>query len=152
MSDHAFDPKDQRVTTQWYCAFGKRPLVQVFVLADGVPTALRLAAKLDTVDGIEEARVAVAELATALPSATEFNLVGELVVPAAAAVRPFCVGVICVLTALWTQALTLDQLAKAEHPQAPFYRHAMHVLGCDSPLGHVVSGSADPPDPKYDWF
>ncbi len=122
MDNRLFDPNARRVVTQWYCAFGKRPMVQVFVTADGVAESVRLAAKLDTVDGIEETLITAPLLVTgdgttsvppsALPASTEFNLIGELVVPASANVRPFCIGVICILTALWTQELLLKQLGK----------------------------------------
>ena len=156
-----FDPATRKVTTQWYCAFGRRPLIEVFVTAEGETECVRLTAKLDTVDGIEET-VLPASVAQdgqqytvnndALPAPTEFNLVGELTVPASVKVRPFCVGIICLLTALWTEGLTLAQLQTAQHPYAEFFRHAMHVLGCDHPLAHAVSGGADPPDPRYNWF
>lgn len=157
MDNSHFDPNARVVTTQWYCAFGCRPMVEVFITAKGVAESVRLAAKLDTVDGIEETVLQSSLDAdgivpdASLPTSTEYNLVGSLVVPASAKARPFCIGVICTLTALWTQELTLEQLTRAKHPHAKFYHHAMHVLGCDHPFAHVVSGSANLPDPRYNW-
>jgi hypothetical protein len=153
MPDPAFDPildtAERQVTTQWYCAFGSRPLVQVIASAEGVAEAVRLEANLDAVDGIVETRFRLADAVP--PPASTYHRVAERAVPSTHALRAYCTGIICVLTALWTEALTLEQLERAAHPDLDFYRHAMKVLGCDNPLGRAVSGRADPPDPRYAW-
>ncbi len=148
MDTSRFSPVHRRVTTQWYCAFGATPSVYAVVIADGIPEAVSLSANLDSVDGIIEALLPD-QRETHLPSPTEYNRVGALDVPSSADVKPFVVGIICILTALWTEQLEVGQLRRGKHQHVEFFANAMRVLGHESPLSRVVNGTTLPPSPRY---
>lgn len=150
MDSERFAPHLRAVTTGWYCAFGSTPRVCVRVSGDGSADRLELTADLDTVDGIRERWLAgISDASGELPSATDYNFVGDLAVPASADVKPFCVGIICLLTALWTDQLRIEHLRRGQHEHAEFFAAAMRVLGQDNPLSRVVNGSTLPPAERY---